>query len=201
MTIPILCPIESSAQALRGPSGSVYLNAAACVAKGGRSPQLCGNAEKNAAAEFEEKAPRFETRAACERALRQPCALGYNGRGAWEGHRHGIYFTPRQDGFRIIESSGRDATVTPVAGSLAFQPRSATRLEVSISPQASRYWNWANRAAGPAGDFGVSSPDSPKGVIPPPPAVDPNFDCAAVLEPSARASAATACVLAPARRR
>jgi hypothetical protein len=203
VAMPILCPIwtEAGAQALRGPGGAVYLNAAACVSRGGRNPQLCGYAEKNAAAEFEEKAPRFPTRAACESALRQPCAIGFNHAGAWSDHRRSIYFTPRQDGFRIIEASGRDPAVTPVAGSLAFQPRPVTRLDVKISPQASKYWDWTNRAAASSGDLGVSSPDGPKGEIPPPPPVDPNFDCAAVLEPSARASAATACALAPARGR
>jgi hypothetical protein len=203
VAIPILCPIwsEASAQYLRGPSSAVYLNAQACVSRGGRSPQLCGYAEKNAAAEFEEKAPRFATRAACESALRRPCAIGFSHAAAWSSRQHSIYFTPRQDGFRIIEASGRDPAVTPVSGSLAFQPRPATRLDVSISPQASRYWNWADRTAQPAGEFGVSSPDGPRGEIPPPPPVDPNFDCAAVLEPSARASAATACALAPVHRR
>ncbi len=203
VAIPVLCPFwtEASAQALGGSGGAVFLNAAACVSRGGRSPQLCGYAEKNAAAEFEEKAPRFATRAACEDAVRRPCAIGFSHAGAWSERQHGIYFTPRQDGFRIIEASGRDPTVTPVAGSLPFRPRPTTRLDVSISPQASRYWNWSNRAAGSEADFGVSSPDGLRGEIPPPPPVDPNFDCAAVLEPSARASAATACALAPVRRR
>ncbi|HTO78266.1 MAG TPA: DUF1190 domain-containing protein [Methylocystis sp.] len=203
VAIPILCPLwtEARAQALRASGGAVFLNAAACVSRGGRNPQLCGYAEKNAAAEFEEKAPRFATRAECESALRRPCAIGFSHSDAWSKRQHGLYFSPRQDGFRIIEASGRDPTVTPVSGSLAFQPRPTTRLDVSISPQASRYWNWSNRTAGSAGDFGVSSPDGRKGEIPPPPPVDPNFDCAAVLEPSARDSAATACAPAPVRRR
>ncbi|MGA9602147.1 MAG: DUF1190 domain-containing protein [Methylocystis sp.] len=203
VAIPILCPIgsQSSAQPLGGSGGAVYLNAAACVSRGGRSPQLCGYAEKNAAAEFEEKAPRFATRAACESALRRPCAIGFSHASAWSERQHGLYFTPRQDGFRLMEISGREPTVIPVSGSLAFRPRPATRLDVSISPQASRYWNWSSRAAEPGGEFGVSSPDGPKGEVPPPPPVDPNFDCAAVLEPSARASAATACALAPVHRR
>jgi len=201
--IPILCAIwtEAFAQTPRGPSGAAYLNAAACVRRGGRSPELCANAEKNAAAEFEEKAPRFVTRAVCESALRAPCAIGFSRNGGWADRKHGVYFTPRQDGFRIVESSGRDPTITPVAGSLPFQPRPVNRLEVSISPQAAKYWDWAHRAAASSAEGGVSSPDGPKGEIPPPPPVDPNFDCAAVLEPSARASAATACSLAPARKR
>ncbi len=201
IAIPCAPWSEARAQTHGGPSGSVYLNAAACVSKG-RSPQLCSNAEKNAAAEFEEKAPRFASRAACEKALQRPCAIGFSSRGGWGERQHGVYFTPRQDGFRIVEAYGRDPTVTPVSGSLYFQPRATSRLEVSISPQASRYWNWEARSAGgSAGEYGVSSPDGAKGDIPPPPPIDPNFDCASVLEPSARASAATACALAPARKR
>jgi hypothetical protein len=204
IAIPLLCPLwgEASAQLPGGSGGSVYLNAPACVSRGHRSPQLCGYAEKNAAAEFEEKAPRFATRAACEKALHRPCAIGFSSRGGWSERQHGVYFTPRQDGFRIVEALGRDPTVTPVSGSLPFQPRSTSRLDVSISAQASKYWNWETRsAAGSAGEFGVSSPDGAKGDIPPPPPVDPNFDCASVLEPSARASAATACAPAPAHKR
>ncbi|MFY9656325.1 MAG: DUF1190 domain-containing protein [Methylocystis sp.] len=197
---PILCAIwtEAFAQTPRGSSGGVYLNAAACVSRGGRSQELCANAEKNAAAEFDEKAPRFATRAACEAAMRGPCAIGFGERG---DRKHGVYFTPRQDGFRIVGTSGRDPTVTPVAGSLPFQPRPVNRRDVSISRQASKYWDWGSRTAATPADVGVSSPDGAKAEIPPPPPVDPNFDCAAVLEPSARASAATACAPAPARRR
>ncbi len=192
---------EGFAQTPRGPGSAVYLNAAACVSMGRRTQELCAYAEKNAAAEFQEKAPRFATRAACEAALHGPCAIGFGQRGSGTDQKHGVYFTPRQDGFRIGETYGRDPTVTPVAGSLSFQPRPATRLDVSISPQASKYWDWGSRAAAPSADIGVSSPDGQKGEIPPPPPVDPNFDCAAVLEPSARASAATACAPAPPRKR
>ena len=193
--------IEALAQTPRGGGGAVYLNAAACVSRGGRSKEFCAYAEKNAAAEFEEKAPRFDNRAACEAALHGPCAIGFSHSGDWTDRRHGVYFTPRQDGFRIVETYGRDPAVIPVAGSLSFQSRSATRLDVSISPQASKYWDWGSRAANSPPETGVSSPDGPKGEIPPPPPVDPNFDCAAVLEPSARASAATACAPAPPRKR
>jgi hypothetical protein len=193
--------IEAFAQTPRGPSGAVFLNAAACVSRGGRSKELCANAEKNAAAEFEEKAPRFATRAACEAALHGPCAIGFGRIGASTDQKRGVYFTPRSDGFRIVETYGRDPTVAPVAGSLSFQPRPVNRLAVSISPEAAKYWDWGSRAAASPADVGVSSPDSTKGEIPPPPPVDPNFDCAVVLEPSARASAATACAPAPPRKR
>ena len=201
--IPNLCAIwiEAFAQTPRGPGGAVYLNAAACVWRSGRSHELCVNAEKNAAAEFEEKAPRFAARAACEAALHGPCAIGFGRRGSGADQKHGVYFTPRPEGFRIVETYGRDPTVTPVAGSLSFQPRPVNRLDVSISRQAEKYWDWGSRAAASPADVGVSSPDGPKGEIPPPPPVDPNFDCAAVLEPSARASAATACAPAPPRKR
>ena len=82
--IPNLCAIwiEAFAQTPRGPGGAVYLNAAACVWRSGRSHELCVNAEKNAAAEFEEKAPRFAARAACEAALHGPCAIGFGRRGS-----------------------------------------------------------------------------------------------------------------------
>ena len=192
---------EARAEALRAPGGPVYLNASACVSAGKQSAQICEYAQRNAAAEFEEKAPRFASRAACEKALQLPCSIGFKGSGPISGRKDSVYFTARSQGFRIIETPGRDATVVPVAGSLAFQPRSARRLDVSISPQASKYWDWSARGADSGGGFGVSSPVGEKGAVPPPPPADPNFDCAAVLEPSARGSASTGCAPAPARKR
>jgi hypothetical protein len=187
-------------------NGYTYSSAAACAAAGRYPGSVCGYSERNAAAEFEEKAPRFAARAACEQALRQPCAIGFRGAGGWSGRKDSVYFTARQQGFRLDGTPGRDVKVTPIAGSLTFSARSALRLDVAISPQAPRYWNAAATPlrpglTGQGPSFGVSNPEGPKGETPPRPPIDPNFDCAAVLEPSAGSDPNTGCAPVPLRRR
>lgn len=187
-------------------NGYTYGTASACVAAGRFPAPICANAEKNAAAEFEEKAPRFSARAACEQALHMPCAIGFSGAAGWSGKKSGVYFTARQQGFRLSPATGgHDVTVTPVAGNLSFSARSAVRLDVAISPQASRYWTYqpsSPREGLPGGaTFGVSAPEGVKGEVPPRPPVDPNFDCSAYLEPNAGGDPSTACAPAPLRRR
>lgn len=174
-----------------------YANARACASAGRLSAEICDNAEKNAAAEFEEKAPRFPTRQACETARHGPCAVGFSGAGGWTGHKADVYFTPRQQGFRVTVKSEREATTAPLASGLSFSPRTALRRDIAISAQAPRYWSGA--AAGTR--FGVATPDGAKGDAPPPPPVDPNFDCAAYLEPSAKGDTSAGCAPAPARKR
>lgn len=186
-------------------NGYSYGTASACAAAGRFPGQICANAEKNAAAEFEEKAPRFPTRNACEQALHLPCAIGFRGAAGWSGRKDAVYFTARQQGFRVTPSpTGHDVTVTPLAGNLSFSSRSAVRLDVAISPQASRYWTYqaAPAHAPQAGAaFGLATPEGARGEVPPKPPVDPNFDCAAIMEPSADGDPNSGCVLAPLRRR
>jgi hypothetical protein len=177
-----------------------YTSARACVSAGKLNAELCDHAEKNAAAEFEEKAPRFPTRQACETARHGPCAVGFSGAGGWTGRKTDVYFTPRQQGFRVTVKSERDATTTPVASGLSFSPRTALRRDVAISPQAHRYWSGAAAAPAAGTSFGLATPEGAKGDVPPPPPVDPNFDCAAYLEPSAKGDPSTGCAPAPARK-
>jgi hypothetical protein len=199
--------VDGAATADSFRSGYTYGSAAGCAASGRYPSQICANAAKNAAAEFEEKAPRFSSRDACERALRAPCAIGFTGASGWSGRKGAVYFTPRQQGFRLnTAANGHDVTVTPVAGSLTFSTRSAVRLDVAISPQASRFWTYqpapAFRPGQPAGaEFGVATPDGAKGEVPPKPPVDPNFDCAAYLDPAAGGDPSTGCAPVPLRRR
>jgi uncharacterized protein YgiB involved in biofilm formation len=174
------------------------------------SAELCTNAAANAQAEFEEKAPRFPSREACQRAFASAgCSVGFKGSDGWAGKKSGIFFTPRQSGFLVTVSSERDMTVVPYAAgaSIGFSRRSILRKDTRIDPRiaAKARENWRARAASDAGGaaYGVDTPPPGlgRGTLPPPPPVDPNFDCKSVLEPSARDSADTGCYLAPARRR
>jgi uncharacterized protein YgiB involved in biofilm formation len=195
----------SQAQSMKG--AFTYSSAHNCVSSGKLSPEICGNAEANAAAEFEEKAPRFATRGACEQAhASASCSIGFRGADGWAGRKNAVYFTLRQQGFLVTVKSEHDVVTVPLATGLTFSPRSALRRDASIKPQASRNQpaTIPPRAGGrPAGKgaFGVSTPEGAKSPLPPPPPVDPNFDCAALLEPSAKGDPNTGCALAPNRRR
>ncbi len=85
-----------------------------CVASGRFNAQQCATAAANSQAEFEEKAPRFPSREACEKVFATAgCSVGFKGSEGWEGKKSGIYFSPRQQGFRVVATSGRDMAVTP----------------------------------------------------------------------------------------
>ncbi len=180
-----------------------------CVASGKFNAQQCVNAAANSQAEFEEKAPRFPSRDACEKVFAAAgCSVGFKGSEGWEGKKSGIYFSPRQQGFRLGATQGRDMAVTPFTSGpeIRFSPRSIAKRETAINPSAGRSardsWRARPVAGGGGETFGVNTP--PKGgdhAAIPPPRVDPNFDCASVLEPSVNGQAEIGCYPAPARRR
>ena len=192
----------------------------ACVAGGALGTEHCANAAANAQAEFEEKAPRFPSREACERIFKiAGCSVGFSGADGWEGKKSGVYFTPRQQGFRVVANSERDITVVPytTGPTIDFTPRSVlkkdTRIDLKTAHHARETWSAQPvRAAPPIGaqprgaaQFGVSTPTAEgaaRVALPPPPSNDPNFDCAAVLEPGAASNSNNpGCYPAPARRR
>lgn len=183
----------------------IYGSEYGCRSAGKLSAEQCANAAANTQAEFDEKAPRFPSREACERLFRGAgCSVGFKGADGWAGKRSGVYFQPRQAGFHVNVVSEREMTATPqvLGPSIGFSPRTILRKDTRIDQRFARSRElWRPRAAGAGAAFGVATPDGAAGPLPPPPPVDPNFDCAAVLEPSAKDGAATGCYLAPARRR
>jgi len=94
-----------SVTAAVGDNPRVFIDAAACVASGAHSASDCRHAERNARAEFSEKAPRFPTRAACERAFAR-CMIGDIFAGG------GVDFVPTLRGFAIL--AGPRAGALPV---------------------------------------------------------------------------------------
>ena len=176
-----------------------------CILSGKLKPEQCANAAANAQAEFEEKAPRFPSREACERIfVPAGCSVGFKGAEGWAGKKSAIYFSPRQAGFRVMVSSPSDMTVTPFASGprINFSSRSILRKDTRINPQVAHdaRGSWRLQPSAAAGTFDVAMPSAAGDGKPPAPPVDPNFDCASVLEPSARDHAETGCYLAPARR-
>ena len=105
----------------------VFLDASACVASGAHSASDCRHAERNARAEFNEKAPRFPTRPACERAFAR-CMIGDISAGG------GVDFVPTPRGFAIL--SGPRAGALPVlegAGSQSmFERRRVDRDDEGV---------------------------------------------------------------------
>jgi len=180
-----------------------YGSTRSCIAAGRLTAEFCANAEANAAAEFDEKIFHFPTRTVCEQASAGGCELGFDGAAGWHGKRGAVYFTPRQQGFRVTVRSTQDMTVTPIASGMAFSPRSILRRDIHVLPQIARQTK--QPPYGPSGTdlagFGSSSPDGVRGPIPPPAPIDPAFDCDSYLEPSARGGAEPKCYPTPAARR
>lgn len=143
-----------------------FASEAQCVESHKISAQICKHAAENAAAEFSEKAPRFSTREACERGFPRGCSIGFHGAEGYAGRKSGIYFSPRQIGFRILVKSDHAASVMPIGAALPFSARNALLRDSGINPHGNREITSVRH----------------EGVAPPPPPPDPNFDCASVLE-------------------
>ncbi|HXY59936.1 MAG TPA: DUF1190 domain-containing protein [Methylocystis sp.] len=202
--------IVASAAEIR-PGAYSFGSEQSCAASGKIPAERCAIAAANARAEFEEKAPRFEARQTCERAFAAGCSIGFKGADGWAGKRSGVYFSPRQAGFRIIAASEREMTVTPfvLGPPIRFSARSILTRNVGIDPRAARSaresWRAGAAAIGGAKGSEGYGVDAPLAVgarepLPPPPA-DPHFDCAELLEPQYKDQANSGCYLAPARHR
>jgi uncharacterized protein YgiB involved in biofilm formation len=173
--------------------------------------EQCANAAANSKAEFEEKAPRFPSREACEKFFPEAgCSLGFKGADGWAGKKSGIYFSPRQQGF-IVAPSGRDAVTTPFTAGphIDFSSRSIAKKNASVNSaigqKARESWRAepaASPAKGASQELGLSNaPAGDRGAVPPPPPVDPNFDCASFLEPAKDGQSGVGCYPAPARKK
>ena len=144
-------------------SGRVFFDAGACRDAKAFSDGECQNAYANAKAEFEEKSPRFATRAECERYFRR-CMIGdINGGGKR------VTFVPTMRGFSIENGSQR--RVLPISESsefdLLFQPRAVERVNsfVSSTKTAEAQKTWQSMIAPQPSTTSasrlVSAPDGP----------------------------------------
>ena len=195
------------AEARRG--AYTYSSAQQCIADSKMASEICVNAEANARAEFDEKAPRFPSRDACERMFgRGKCSLGFGGVNGGRARTSRVHFVPRLASFIIKVQSDRDIAVTPVITGLTVSARTALRRDTHINPEISNQARQATRpvpASAPvSGDtqkFGMQQPEGHAGPLPPRPSFDPNFDCAALLEPGANGAVDTGCYSATKRAR
>lgn len=180
-----------------------------CIGAHKFSSEQCANAVANSRAEFEEKAPRFPTRDACERLFKEAgCSLGFKGADGWAGKKSGLYFSPRQQGFTVT-LSGKDGVTRPFTSGppIAFSPRTIARRDAAVNSSAGQKArdSWraepGNSAKATSQELGVpNAPAGDRGALPPPAPVDPNFDCASFLEPAKDGQSGIGCYPAPARK-
>lgn len=191
--------ISAGAPAAADPQHGVftYRSAQACIADGKAPRDVCSYAAMNAAAEFEEKAPHFPSRAACEQVYRRnACAISFRQGAIGAGARRAVTFTPRQEGFRLILRSDHDISTLPISPGLNFSNRTALHQAASIDPRAAG--QAASRSGSTAGAaFGVPEAGGAKGPLPPPVPFDPNFDCSKYIEPSSKGDVESACAPVP----
>lgn len=171
-----------------------------CADSGKFSREICAHAKANAQAEFEEKAPHFATRAACEAANgKAQCALSFRSSAHVAGAMGGVSFTVRQQGFRIVARSSTDVNSIPIAKGLTFSSRTALARRTDIDPRVAQR---AMAAKAATQSFGVSSPEGGvAGPLPPPVPNDPNFKCSDYIDPAVKGDPNAACAPAPRRQR
>ena len=166
-----------------------YASAQQCESDHKISAEFCANAEANARAEFDEKAPRFASREACEQAFGHgKCSIGFGAAEGASGKGRAVHFSPRLDVFVVKANNERDISVLPLSSALRLDARTVLRRDAHINPRIAAQ---AHRPAAPAAatvaGVGAEPPRAaaPRahGPIAAAPAPDPNFDCAAVLEP------------------
>jgi hypothetical protein len=99
-----------------GAEPRAFVDAAACVGRGGHSAESCARGLREARIAFEARAPRFPTRGACEQRFPR-CMIGH------VFARGGVDFTPAMRGFVFVGEKG-----APVAEA-ALQPPEPRRRE------------------------------------------------------------------------
>ena len=160
----LLLPGAGLAQGAPGEQIAVYAERQECLQGGVLNAEQCGIAFVNARAEFEEKAPRYRQRAACERA-HGTCAAqistsetGSKGLGA-------VSYVPAFRGVALKRDKQGALVVLPeIAGGEAragFVPRSATQASAQVArprpvigdaPAAARGTDGARPASGDRDD-------------------------------------------------
>lgn len=142
-----------------------------CQQSGKLGSDICRHAAQNSEAEFDEKSPRFASRGLCEAQFgRMGCNLSIASASGYAGKREGIYFLPRQEGFRVTVRSNADITVVPLArrGS-GYRPRTALRAQTERSRQVRIQTERARAAAASR-----MNADGPMIDLPPLEGPDPN---------------------------
>lgn len=114
--------------------GNTYVRRDECIAGGLLSAEQCEFAYRNARAEFEQRAPRYATRTACERAHKR-CGAQVVSAGGWESFgKGGATYVPRFVGVRVTGEGAARRALPVVEGSakVAFVGRPVTELQDKV---------------------------------------------------------------------
>lgn len=115
--------------------GVVYERRDECIAGGLLSVQQCEFAYRNARAEFEQKAPRYASRALCERSHKR-CGAQMVTTGGWESFgKGGATYVPRFTGVRVTGEGAARRALPVVEGGrrIAFAGRPVTELQDKVA--------------------------------------------------------------------
>jgi uncharacterized protein YgiB involved in biofilm formation len=143
-------PADLAAQGPGAAQGAVYERRDECVEAGRLTPQQCEFAYRNARAEFEQSAPRFATRALCERAHKR-CGAQMIAAGGWDSFgKGGATYVPRFIGVRVTgEGAARRAwPVIEGGGRAPFAGRTVSELQDRVAGRQGTVGLAASRGQG-----------------------------------------------------
>lgn len=124
-------PSDLAAQA----SGTVYERRDECIEAGKLTAAQCDFAYRNARAEFEQKAPRYASRALCERSHKR-CGAQVTSTGGWDSFgRGGATYVPRFTGVRVSGEGTASRAYPVVEGTakIAFAGRQVGTLDDKVA--------------------------------------------------------------------
>ncbi|WP_066467256.1 DUF1190 domain-containing protein [Bosea sp. WAO] len=131
----------SSADLAAQAVGQTYVRRDECIEAGKLSAEQCEFAYRNARAEFEQKAPRYASRAACERAHKR-CGAQVSTTGGWDALARGgggATYVPRFVGIRVSGEGAASKALPIVEGSakIAFSARKVAALDDKVAGRRS----------------------------------------------------------------
>ncbi|RDJ27405.1 DUF1190 domain-containing protein [Bosea caraganae] len=124
-------PSDLAAQA----TGTVYERRDECIEAGKLGAAQCDFAYRNARAEFEQKAPRYASRALCERSHKR-CGAQVTSTGGWDSFgRGGATYVPRFTGVRVSGEGVASRAFPVVEGTakIAFAGRQVGVLDDKVA--------------------------------------------------------------------
>ena len=128
-----LTPADLAAQV----AGQTYVRRDECIEAGKLSAEQCENAYRNARAEFEQKAPRYASRSACERAHKR-CGAQVSTTGGWDALARGgggQSYVPRFVGIRVTGEGAQGKAMPIIEGSakVTFAARQVAALDDKVA--------------------------------------------------------------------
>lgn len=143
--LSLATPSDLAAQA----TGKVYERRDECIEAGKLTAAQCDFAYRNARAEFEEKAPRYASRALCERSHKR-CGAQVTSTGGWDSFgRGGATYVPRFTGVRVTGEGTASKAFPLVEGTakIAFAGRQVGALDDKVSGRRGTVGLVASRGA------------------------------------------------------